>query len=203
LQYLNNIEYDFIGQLDADITLGNNFYESLLHKISADTRLGVVGGQVYERIAECFEPVIEHQFNVHGTNQLFRRTCFEDIGGYQPIQTGGEDTVAVITARMMGWKTRTYSNLKVYHHRRMGTANASILRARLKEGVRDYMIGYHYLFHTLKCLKRVSEKPFLLGSIFRFIGFIIGQLCFTNKRSVSKEFVEFLQSEQMKRIYMS
>ena len=48
---------------------------------------------------------IEH---VSGACQLFRRECFKEIGGYIPIKGGGIDWTAVTTARMKGWKTRTF-----------------------------------------------------------------------------------------------
>jgi hypothetical protein len=46
--------------------------------------------------------------HVSGACQLFRRQCFEEVGGYRPIKSGGIDWVAVTTARMKGWKTRTF-----------------------------------------------------------------------------------------------
>ena len=62
---------------------------------------------------------IEH---VSGACQLFRRECFEEIGGYVPVKSGGIDHIAVITARMKGWKTRTFTDKVCMHHRKMGTA---------------------------------------------------------------------------------
>ena len=61
---------------------------------------------------------IEH---VSGACQLFRRACFEEIGGYFPIKGGGIDWTAVTTARMIGWQTRTFTDKTCLHHRPMGT----------------------------------------------------------------------------------
>ena len=66
--------------------------------------------------------------HVNGQCQLFRRECFEEIGGYVPIKGGGIDWVAVTTARMKGWKTRSFDERVFHHHRKMGTAGTQ--RAR-------------------------------------------------------------------------
>ncbi len=46
--------------------------------------------------------------HVSGQCQLFRRQCWEEIGGYIPHRAGGIDWMAVTTARMMGWKTESF-----------------------------------------------------------------------------------------------
>ena len=76
---------------------------------------------------------IEH---VSGACQLFRRECFEEIGGYVPVKGGGVDHIAVITARMKGWKTRTFTEKVCLHHRAMGTAQHGVLRASLEKALR-------------------------------------------------------------------
>ena len=63
---------------------------------------------------------------------MFRRECFAEIGGYLPRKIGGVDLVAVTTARMKGWHTRTFLEKPYVHHRVMGTATASLWRAPFK-----------------------------------------------------------------------
>ena len=57
-----------------------------------------------------------------GGCQLFRRRCLEEIGGYIPNKAGGNDWIAVTTARMMGWKTRSFREKSFFHYRSLGTA---------------------------------------------------------------------------------
>src|SRR5438128_1618529 len=64
----------------------------------------------------------EGQNHVAGGCQLFRRQCFEDIGGYIPNKAGGIDWIAVTTARMMGRRTRSFREKSFFHHRSLGTA---------------------------------------------------------------------------------
>src|SRR5438270_347866 len=80
-----------------------------------------------------FHSYRDSHINVHHVNgqvQLFRRTCFEEIGGYVPIKGGGIDWVAVTTARMKGWTTYSFGERVFEHHRKMGTAGGSELGAR-------------------------------------------------------------------------
>ena len=71
---------------------------------------------------------IEH---VSGACQLFRRECFEEIGGYVPVKDGGVDQIAVISARMKGWKTRTFTEEVCVHHRRDGNGRARCIDGKI------------------------------------------------------------------------
>ncbi len=105
---LKHLDFDVIGNLDADISFARDYFEFLIQKFQTDCRLGVAGTPFVEdgsRYDFRFSN-IEH---VSGACQLFRRHCFQEIGGYVPIKAGGVDWTAVTTARMKGWRTRTFS----------------------------------------------------------------------------------------------
>src|ERR1017187_8419322 len=116
---LRDLEFDFIGNLDADITLEPTYFDALLDRFEKDSRLGVAGGYIWEEDGG--------QFRCRKTNsprsvahavQLFRRKCLNDVGGaYIPLPYGGPDWYAEIKARMHDWEVRSFPELKVYHHR--------------------------------------------------------------------------------------
>ncbi|NLV85308.1 MAG: glycosyltransferase family 2 protein, partial [Spirochaetales bacterium] len=125
---VQGMQYDLICNLDADLTFDPDYMDYLIGKMEGDDKLGVVGTPFIEddnqkgydfRFAN-----IEH---VSGACQLFRKECFEQIGGYIPIKGGGIDWVAVTSARMHGWKTRTFTERTLFHHRKMGTGRGNIL----------------------------------------------------------------------------
>ena len=126
-------DFDLIGNLDADITFEPDYYAFLLGKFAERPRLGVAGTPFIEDASQPQHHTYAHQFadleHVSGACQMFRRTCFEEIGGYTPIKGGGIDWVAVTTARMRGWQTRTFVEKTCFHHRTMGTANRGRLMA--------------------------------------------------------------------------
>ena len=91
---------------------------------------------------------IEH---VSGACQLFRRKCFEEIGGYIPIKGGGIDWMAVTTARMKGWKTRTFTEKTCLHHRKIGTGDSNtLIAAGSSMGRKDYFLGDHPLWEIFR-----------------------------------------------------
>ena len=198
-EQLKGIEYSFIGNLDADISPELDYYERILARFEGNPKLGIAGGIVYDKDKNSFRKQFASANSVAGAIQMFRRECYEEIGGLTPLDVGGEDAIAEVKARMRGWQTRSFSDLKVLHHRRAGTAFRNILSARFNGGIIQYSLGYHWLFALAYAFYRIVEKPYLLGSIAILCGF-----CWANlqkrKRSVSDEFVKYLRQEQLYRL---
>jgi biofilm PGA synthesis N-glycosyltransferase PgaC len=191
--------YAFIGNLDADVSFGPNYFERLLGHFDANPKLGLGGGIILEKIDNQFVPQKISSNSVAGAVQLFRRECYEQIGGYIPLQYGGIDSVAEIMARMYGWTVRTFSELPVEHHGRITTGKHSIFRTRFNKGLNSYLIGYHPLFHLVVSLFRSTTRPYVMGSLMMMAGYGWAALR-QKKRPVPPEFVSFLQSEQLARL---
>jgi hypothetical protein len=79
----------------------------------------------------------EGETDVAGGCQLFRRQCFEDVGGYIPNPAGGIDWIAVTTAQMKGWRTRSFPQKQFHHHRTLGTAGKNRVAASFSYGEKD------------------------------------------------------------------
>jgi len=200
LDMLNEIDYQFIGNIDADIEFESDYFERLLKKFGDNENLGIAGGWIHElQDGKYKERFGNSERNVPGSTQLFRRVCFEMIGGYIPLKTGGEDTTAEVMARMNRWETKCFPDLRVFHHRITGTDKCNTLYARYHQGKEDYFLGYHPMFEALKCLARIKEKPLVIGSIFRFFGYIEGLLS-RKPIVIPNEVVKYLRKEQMMRI---
>lgn len=193
-------EFDFIGFVDADVSLPANYYERLLNQFEADARLGLAGGAIVEQNGgEWALRSGDSLVDVGGQMQLFRRRCYEDVGSFEPLQWGGEDTVANLRARAKGWKAVVFRTLRVRHHRRTGTAGATVYRARFRNGMCDYYMGYHPLFEFAKCIRRIAEPPYAIGSILRIGGYIRPAL--TGQRpAMPADFVKYLRSYQLKKL---
>jgi len=130
---------------------------------------------------------------------VFRRECFEAIGGYVPVRGGGIDSIAVITARMKGWKTRTFPEKVCMHHREMGTAERGALKAKFKFGTEDYAIGNHPAWELFRSTYQMTKKPFILGGLALGAGYLWGLVRHPD-RPVSRELVKFHRREQMQRL---
>ncbi len=197
-QRLGECAYDIIGNLDADITFEEDYFEFLLAKFIDDQRLGV-GGTPFVEGAERYDFRFSSKDHVSGACQLFRRECFEEIGGYRPIKGGGIDWVAVTTARMKGWKTRTFTERVCQHHRPMGTASVGKLKAWYNLGRQDYYLGGHFLWQLLRCGLQMRNKPYIFGGLALLGGFVWGFATRT-KRPIDHDLIEFHQREQMQRL---
>ena len=161
-----NLKFDIIGNLDADISFGSDYFEYLLKKIEDDPQLGVAGTDYVEGDFHSYKDSYINIHHVNGQCQLFRRKCFEDIGGYYSNKEGGIDWVAVTTARMKGWHTRSFPDRVFNHHRLMGTAGSNVYMSRYKYGKKDYFLGGHPLWEICRGLFQMTKKPYILGGIF-------------------------------------
>jgi glycosyltransferase involved in cell wall biosynthesis len=197
---LKDVTYEVIGNLDADVSLDDDHFEFLMGKFRDDPALGVAGTifveeQGYNSAADSFEG----QNYVSGQCQMFRRQCFDEIGGYFPSKNGGIDWIAVTTARMIGWKTRSYREKSFFHHRLLGTADRGILGSNYAYGKKDYYFGGHPLWEFFRFGYRLTRKPYVLGGAALFLGYTVAYLK-REQRPVSDELMKFHRKEQMRRL---
>ncbi|HET6489003.1 MAG TPA: glycosyltransferase family 2 protein [Syntrophales bacterium] len=198
-ELLNDMPHDIIGNLDADITFGPDYFEYLLDKFAEYPGLGVAGTPFVEDGSAPYDYRVANIEHVSGACQLFRRECFEEIGGYVPIKAGGIDWVAVTTARMKGWQTRTFTDRTCFHHRKMGTAKGSIYSAKFRLGREDYYLGGHPLWAVLRAVSQMRHKPYVLGGLFLLLGYVTSAAK-RIERPVSPELLHFCRKEQMQRL---
>lgn len=196
---LQGLAYEVIGSLDADISFDSDYFAFLLGKLAEDPELGLVGTPFQEEDGEVYDYRFVSIEHVSGACQLFRRKCFEQIDGYVPVKGGCIDHIAVITARMKGWKTRTFTDKVCRHHRGMGTAQQGLLAARFKNGLKDYAIGNHPLWEIFRTFRQITQKPLLVGGMMVAAGYVWA-LIRRLDRPVSKELVRFYRREQMIRL---
>ncbi len=116
-----------------------------------------------------------------------------------PIKGGGIDLVAVTTARMRGWQTRTFLEKVCHHHRVMGTASHGKFKAFLKVGKRDYVLGVHPLWELFRSVYQMTKKPFIVGGLLLACGFTWAMVT-RAERPVTQELVAFRRREEMIRL---
>ena len=194
-----DLPYDFIGSLDGDVSFDRDYFAFLLEKMAADPKLGLAGTPYKDTSREIYDFRYVSVEDVSGCCQLFRRGCFDDIGGYTPVKGGAIDTIAVLNARMKGWKTRTFTEKILLHHRKQGTAQHGPLRARFDTGMKDYVLGNHPVWELSRVIYQMTKKPFLLRGAAIGAGFIWANLRRT-ERPISDDLVAFHRREQMQRL---
>jgi glycosyltransferase involved in cell wall biosynthesis len=197
LAQVADLKYDAVANLDADVSFGPEYFAFLLQKLAEDPARGVVGTAFTDKSLHYDYRFVSIE-HVSGPCQLFRRECLEQIGGYAASRCGGVDDIAVITARIKGWKTRTFTEQTYRHHRDMGTAGHSVVVARLRAGALDYALGSHPFWEILRTAYQMTKRPFVVGGLTLFAGYVWA-LVRRAPRPVSREFVQFRRREQMER----
>jgi glycosyltransferase involved in cell wall biosynthesis len=196
---VKHLSFYVIGNVDADVSFGQDYFEYLLGKFEEMPRLGVAGTHYIEGDFHSYRDSYINVHHVNGQCQLFRRSCFEEIGGYVPIKGGGIDWVAVTTARMKGWTTYSFSERTFQHHRKMGTAGSSEIKARFQYGRKDYFLGGHPLWQVLRSTFQMTKKPYIVGGVCLMLGYLWGAVV-QRQRSVSPQLMRFHREEQLERL---
>ncbi len=202
IEYLKhiNLKTKYIGNLDADVSFGSDFYPKLIKKMEDNPELGIVGGLCHEMKEN--EWVVAHpnpEWSVGGATQFFRADLFLDTGGYPPLEYGGEDTIIEYLARHKGFKVTALNGVVFYHHKPRTIESIKDNSIYFKIGIQEYHWGTTPVFEILKCIARIGMKPFLLGSLLRFCGYVYA-MCFKRKFIIPIEYVRIVQKQQNERL---
>lgn len=195
---LKNVDYDLVGNMDADISFDSDLFSFLTARFSENPKLGL-GGAPFREGEVKYDYRFASVDHVSGALQLFRRECFEQIGGYVPIKGGGIDTIAVWSARARGWQTRTFTEKFYRHHRVMGTAKHSAWWVKFKDGNKDYALGVHPLWELFRATFQMTKPPIIVGGLLLGLGYYWSVLCRKN-RTMPPELVRFRRADQMQRL---
>jgi glycosyltransferase involved in cell wall biosynthesis len=200
LERVRDLEFEIMGNLDADVSFEPGYMEFVVGKFAEDPRLGVAGTPFtqeggYDSTRDSFEG----DSYVAGPCQMFRYECFKDIGGYVPNPAGGVDWIAVMTARMKGWTVRCYPEKRFHHHRSMGTAERGELAAMFSYGEKDYYLGGSPLWQAFRVTYRMAKQPYLFGGLALASGFTWAALKRT-PRPVSADLMRFHRDDQMRKL---
>jgi glycosyltransferase involved in cell wall biosynthesis len=200
LERTNCFQFEIVGNLDADISFVPDYMEFLMQRFSEDPDLGVAGTPfTQEGHYDSSKDSFEGENYVAGPCQLFRRQCFQEIGGYVPNRAGGLDWIAVMTARMKGWKVRAFPEKRFHHYRTLGTAEKGALQALFSYGEKDYYLGSSPVWQLFRVTYRMAKKPFVMGGLALLSGYIWASLRRV-KRAVSPELMRFHRKEQMRKL---
>jgi glycosyltransferase involved in cell wall biosynthesis len=197
---LENREWDFLVKLDGDLSFAADYFECCFGEFQANSRLGIGGGAV------CFlehgQPKVEVPndpvFHVRGATKIYRRACWERIAPL--VSAPGWDTVDEVKANMHGWQTRTFRNLRVVQHKPTGSADGVWLNW-FKNGMANYVTGYHPLFMGAKCVKRAFSHPPLVAGLALGAGFCSGYL-HRMPRVPDAAAIQYLRRQQLRRLLL-
>ncbi len=200
MERVRDLDYEFIGNLDSDISFTPDHFEYILGKLRENPKLGVAGtAYTQENNWDSTRDSFEGEICVHGACQLFRKECFTEIGGYVANPAGGIDWIAVTTARMKGWETRNFRDRRFHHYRVMGTAQRSRAGAMYDYGAKDYFLGGSPVWEVFRATYQMTKRPRIVGGIALFCGYFWAAIR-RMKRPVSPELIQFHRREQTQKL---
>jgi biofilm PGA synthesis N-glycosyltransferase PgaC len=189
-------DFDFIVKLDGDLSFAAEYFESLLREFGANPKLGIAGGGVYEKLDGENWVLRASRDHVRGPTKVYRRSCFEAIGGLVPAL--GWDGIDEWQARAQGWDVRTFAELKVYHYRVTGAATGT-LRSRIEEGYGAHFMGYHPLYQIARGIQHMPSKPFVVGGAAMIVAFFIAWL--RGERQIAdRQVIRYVRRTQLEQL---
>ncbi len=190
-------DWDYIVKLDGDLTFQPDYFEKCFEHFEHEPRLGVGGGLIYHVLNGVKTPESHPEFHVRGATKIYRKACWDGIGGFYPAP--GWDTLDEVKANMLGWKSRTFPDLELLHHRFTGSADGRWGNS-VKNGRANYISGYHPAFMLVKCASRFARDPFSVGPFALAYGYVTGflkKIPQVNDRAL----IRYLRSQQLKKLW--
>ncbi len=198
-QHLPGGGWDFIVKLDGDLQFDADYFQSCLARFKSDPKLGVGGGMVCADVNGVWQEEAKGDppFHVRGATKIYRRACWEGIGGL--LKAPGWDTLDEVKANMLGWRTYTFRDLKLLQLKSTGSADGS-WKNWVKNGRANYITGYHPLFMLAKCFSRLPDKPYGVVSAGLLYGFFSSYLR-RIPRVQDAELINYLRAQQVNRLF--
>ncbi|MEH6763806.1 MAG: glycosyltransferase [Aequorivita antarctica] len=147
--------FDLIGKFDADLILPSDYFEKVIALFTSDEKIGIAGGNLYiERENGWDFEAISEKTKVRGPIKLYRKACFEEIGGLK--KSIGWDTVDELLAQYHGWKIKTDTSLHVKHLKPTGAVYSTT--SKHKQGEAFYKMRYGFWLTLIASAKLASKK---------------------------------------------
>lgn len=190
-------DFDYIVKLDGDISFEPDYFKALLMEFKADQRLGIAGGCLYESQDNKTWILYRATDHVRGATKIYRRACFEAIGGLVPAM--GWDGIDEWKALSLNWKVHSFIEYPLYHYRFTGAATG-FLKSCFEQGEGAYRMGYHPLFIVARGLRRMTDRPYVIGGIAMVAAYIQAWLR-KEEMLADPSVVKFVRQAQMQKLF--
>jgi len=192
---LTSRDYEFIIKLDGDVSFEPSYFECLLRQFVSNPKLGIAGGGLYQRSRTGWK-LRSSRDHVSGPAKMYRRACFEAIGGLLP--TLGWDGIDEWQALALGWEVRSFSEVKVLHHRAVGQATG-LFRCKIEEGYGSHALGYHPLYIIARGIRHMVRRPYLIGGTAMIMAYFVA--CLEGREQfVDSSVIRYIRRTQLRQL---
>ncbi len=192
---LTENSWDFLIKFDADLSFQPDYFFRCFNKFAEEPDLGIGGGVISHLVDNQLIPESpgDPRFHVRGATKIYRRQCWKQLGGLK--RAPGWDTIDELKANMLGWKTRTFLDIPLRHHRFCGAADGT-WNNYVKFGLSNYITGYHPLFMLAKCARRTVARPYFVGALALLAGYLKGHIHHI-PRVEDPKLIEYVRKQQV------
>ena len=193
-------DWGFVVKLDGDLSFEPDYFERCLARFVKDPKLGIGGGTICNMVNGrlVVEAPEDPMFHVRGATKIYRRECWNGIGGL--IRQPGWDTVDEYHANMLGFTTYTFPELKLCHYRPAGSTQGT-WNNWVKNGLANYVAGYHPFFMLCKCARRALTRPYGIAAMGLLVGFIKGYVKGAPQVG-NRDLIRFVRQQQLRKLLM-
>jgi poly-beta-1,6-N-acetyl-D-glucosamine synthase len=165
-------DYDYLCKLDLDLRLPPRYFEILMERMAANSRIATCSGKAYVEADGRLVNEGHGDDTSLGMTKFYRVSCFQAIGGF--VREVMWDGIDCHRCRMKGWIARSWDDpeLRFVHLRPMGSSQQSIYVGRMRHGYGQYFMGTGFLFMAASAIYRLNEKPYVLGSLAMLWGWL-------------------------------
>lgn len=162
---------DLVVKLDADVSMGPDYFDGVVAAFEADPELGIASGTLFEVRDGSWEEIVLLGDHAWGPTRTYRRACLRQV---LPLDDSvGYAAIDEAKARLAGFRVATLRHLTFRHHRAEGAAEGSAWKSWWGQGAAAHFIGYRITYLLMRCLYRVRKDPTALGLIAGYLGAVL------------------------------
>jgi glycosyltransferase involved in cell wall biosynthesis len=201
--------FEYLCKLDLDLDLPPRYFELLLRRMEENPRIGTCSGKPYfpapgPPADEVEFPLVDRSRfvsekmgdeNSVGMTKLYRRSCFEQIGGF--VRELMWDGIDGHRCRQLGWIAVSWDepDLRFVHLRPMGTSHRSWWTGRVRHGLGQWFMGTSPAWMLASAGYRMTRPPRIVGGLAMLWGYA-RSMARGDRRYGDAEFRRFLRRYQ-------
>lgn len=149
--------YNYIGNVDADLTLDSTFYENLIEEFNKNPKLGIASGGTKHIIGNKIKHAKVSVNEPSGGHMLIRKDCYLSCGGI--TVSYAVDAVLKAKARLKDWETKRFED-NIATEIRDASSVDGYWKGYLEAGRAAYFINIHPIhafYRSLEILCKINN----------------------------------------------
>ena len=200
-QTITPTDFDYVCKLDLDLRLPPRYFEILVQRMQANPRIATCSGKAYVEQGGRLVNEGHGDETSLGMTKFYRVSAFAAMGGF--VREVMWDGIDCHRCRMLGLIACSWDepDLRFVHLRPMGSSQQSIYTGRMRHGFGQYFMGTGFLYILASAIKKIPEKPYVLGAGAMLWGWIKSALQ-GQPRYNDPAFREFLRAYQWRALWV-